>query len=121
MKQIIYYGMKDGTVFRLEGEETYRLLNGQWNTCQLYGEVEIETTKRSKIKAWALEQAVKNIKEFVVEDKPPGFDKHNIFYESGDENCRFISEGFLYPLLGKEDARSVLARFNRLESIIKAL
>lgn len=29
-------------------------------------------------------------------------------YEVGDENRRFFSEAFLYNLLGKDDARSVL-------------
>jgi hypothetical protein len=30
-------------------------------------------------------------------------------YSKGDENAPFFSEAVLYPLLGKEDARTVLA------------
>lgn len=32
----------------------------------------------------------------------------------GSEDMPFLSEGFLYPLLGKEDARSLLARVHTL-------
>ncbi len=35
-------------------------------------------------------------------------------YEEGDEKAPFFSETFLYLLLGKEDARSLLGRLNRL-------
>ncbi len=35
-------------------------------------------------------------------------------YEEGDETMPFFSEAFLYLLLGKEDARSLLGRLDRL-------
>lgn len=34
--------------------------------------------------------------------------------EPGSEDMEFLSEGFLYPLLGKEDARSLIARIHTL-------
>lgn len=36
------------------------------------------------------------------------------YYSEGDENAPFFSEAFLYSLLGKENARSVLALINNL-------
>lgn len=35
-------------------------------------------------------------------------------YEKGDETAPFFSEAFLYPLLGKDDARTVLAYIHSL-------
>lgn len=34
--------------------------------------------------------------------------KSDMGYDEGDEKCPFFSERYLYPLLGKDDARSVL-------------
>ncbi len=36
-------------------------------------------------------------------------------YEEGDENAPFFSESYLYNLLGKEDARTVLAYLHIIE------
>ncbi len=45
-----------------------------------------------------------------IECAPPElFNPKNDFYSEGDEHAPFFSEGFLYTLIGKEDARSVLA------------
>lgn len=57
----------------------------------------------------AREHALRRLEAFVVESKPFGFTDANDFYEPGDEDAPLMSEGFLYPLLGKEDARTVLA------------
>ena len=35
-------------------------------------------------------------------------------YDEGDEKCPFFSERFLYPLLGKDDARTVLGTLKRV-------
>lgn len=35
-------------------------------------------------------------------------------YEEGDEKAPFFSEAYLYPLLGKNAARTVLAAWNRV-------
>lgn len=40
--------------------------------------------------------------------------KKSDFYAEGDEKMPFFTERFLYPLLGKEDARTVLAVVNNL-------
>jgi hypothetical protein len=46
---------------------------------------------------------------------PPlkGF-KSSPYYSKGDEDAPFYSEAFLYPLLGKEEARTVLYHFHYL-------
>lgn len=54
--------------------------------------------------------AVETLLTFTVGDKPMGFHRRNPYYEKGDEDAPFFSEAFLYPLLGKEDARTLLAR-----------
>lgn len=42
-------------------------------------------------------------------------------YEPGDEDAPFFSEAFLYNLIGKEDARTVLALVKGLEKRIEEL
>ena len=44
---------------------------------------------------------------------PRGFTRSE-YYEKGDEDAPFFSEAFLYPLLGKDDARTVLAYLHSL-------
>lgn len=39
-------------------------------------------------------------------------------YEEGDEEAPFFTEAFLYNLLGKDAARTVLARFGKLEAAL---
>ncbi len=39
---------------------------------------------------------------------------HDAMYQEGDEFARFFSEAFLYNLLGKDEARSVLGIVRRL-------
>lgn len=41
------------------------------------------------------------------------FNKKNEMYERGDEKAPFFSEAYLYNLLGKEDARTLLALMRR--------
>jgi len=49
---------------------------------------------------------------------PEQFTPTNDFYSDGDENSPFFSETFLYTLLGKEDARTLLALMRKsLESV----
>lgn len=68
----------------------------------------------------ALERWIAEFEKFKVEAMPEGFNKKNAYYQAGDEDAPFWSEGFLYPLLGKEDARSLLARLRRLHDISRA-
>ncbi len=49
------------------------------------------------------------------------FDKDGDMYEPGDENAPFFSEAFLYNLLGKEAARTVLAHIRTLEEQVRQL
>jgi len=35
--------------------------------------------------------------------------KRDGYYQKGDENAPFFSEAYLYPLLGKDDARTILS------------
>jgi hypothetical protein len=49
-------------------------------------------------------------------DAPPEsvFNKENPYYSEGDEKAPIFSEAFLYTLLGKETARSILYRLNAI-------
>lgn len=55
------------------------------------------------------EGLVRSLLSFRLPETPPGF-KERDGYEPGDDRAPFFSEAFLYILLWKEDARSVLAR-----------
>ena len=59
--------------------------------------------------AGSVEQALARFANMRVERLPRGFGPGNEYYAPGDERAPLMSEGFLYPLLGKEDARTVLA------------
>jgi len=50
--------------------------------------------------------------DYVIE-----YGKKETYYEPGDELAPFFSEAFLYSLMGKEEARTILAMVN---SVIKA-
>ena len=55
-----------------------------------------------------LKAALKELLKFRLEGIPEYFTELP-GYAKGDEEAPFFSEGFLYPLLGKENARSVLS------------
>lgn len=57
-------------------------------------------------------QALTALVEFTVECRPDFSMKEG--YEPGDEKAPFFSETFLYLLLGKMDARTLLARLRRV-------
>lgn len=58
-------------------------------------------------------RAFKVLAQFKPESRPEFFEKH-YGYSKGDEHAPFFSEAFLYTLLGKEDARTLLGRMRRL-------
>ncbi len=60
------------------------------------------------------QDALQKLESFIVEDRPCGFTAENVYYEDGDESAPFMTETFLYPLLGKEDARTVLALWRKV-------
>lgn len=65
----------------------------------------------------ALKDALRMLVNFHPEDRPLQFDRKmskQTGYEAGDEKAPFISESYLYVLLGKEDARTVLAYVRRI-------
>lgn len=61
---------------------------------------------------------LKKLYEFKLEGSARELVKSCEGYEEGDEDAPFFSEGFLYPLLGKDDARTVLSQ---LSHFIRAL
>jgi len=74
----------------------------------------------ASVRKAALIKWVTDFEKFKVEALPEGFNSKNTYYQKGDEGSPFWSEGFLYPLLGKEDARTLLAWLRRLNDISKA-
>ena len=55
-----------------------------------------------------LEEAANALLELTIERVPVQFSPDNEMYEEDDEQAPFFSEAYLYNLLGKDDARSVL-------------
>lgn len=55
---------------------------------------------------------IEKLYEFVLEGWE--FDKDDEMYEDGDERAPFFSEAFLYNLLGKEHAKTVLAHVHAI-------
>lgn len=51
---------------------------------------------------------------FIEDDTKPGSDERFGMYADGDETAPFFTEAFLYNLLGKDEARSVLSIVRRL-------
>jgi hypothetical protein len=79
------------------GEETPRLIGG--------------------VDVAAAREAYLALRVFHVEFVPEGFAEEP-GYEPGDEKAPFFSEAFLYVLLGKEDARSLLGRMRTLRKAL---
>lgn len=62
-----------------------------------------------------LREAIKHFLRFVPEGVfPSDYQDITHMYEEGDNGAAFMSETFLYNAIGKEDARSVLARFDQI-------
>jgi len=53
-------------------------------------------------------EQVKKLLEFTPGDLPKSCKNKRDGYEKGDETYPFFSEAYLYNLLGKEDARTLL-------------
>ncbi len=54
------------------------------------------------------------MQKYVYGHKPMQFNRKNLYYRAGDEKAPFYSEAFLYPLLGKDDGRTVCYSFEGL-------
>jgi hypothetical protein len=65
-----------------------------------------------------LRQAVIDLMAFTPHYGMPDFlvkaAKKTGFYDEGDEDVPLVSEAFLYPLLGKDDARTFMALLNHV-------
>jgi hypothetical protein len=62
-----------------------------------------------------LEKALSRLRNLRLDRIPRGFNtKKSNGYESGNENAPFFSEAFLYNLLGKDDARTILSAMEKL-------
>jgi hypothetical protein len=65
-----------------------------------------------------LRQAVIDLMAFTPHYGMPDFlikaAKKAGFYDEGDEDVPLVSEAFLYPLLGKDDARTFMALINQV-------
>ena len=73
--------------------------------------------KKIKSKKQEILEAVKRLADFKLEwqidkERFPAFFGEG--YEPGDEDCPFFSEGCLYNLVGKEDARTVLGLIRKI-------
>lgn len=62
----------------------------------------------------SMRDKIRRMQKFACEGRPSQFSKKNPYYRKGDEKAPFYSEAFLYVLLGKEDARSVLYPFEEI-------
>lgn len=56
-----------------------------------------------------LVEAITKLYNWIPKCVPDNFDSDNDFYTVGDEDAPFFSETYLYILLGKEDARTLLS------------
>lgn len=54
------------------------------------------------------EEAYKQLREWVPEQTNVAHFEESGYYEKGDEDAPFFSEAYLYNLLGKDDARTLL-------------
>lgn len=65
------------------------------------------------------QRAVQLLSEFKCEGVPQGF-REREGYEEGDEHRPFFTEAYLYTLIGKEDARTLLCRIKRVQKAMGA-
>lgn len=60
-------------------------------------------------------KAMKRLMEWKPERWPDGFKAKANGAEAGDEQAPLFSEAYLYPLFGKDDARTILALLNEVQ------
>ena len=71
-----------------------------------------------KVQIAQIRRDLVRMRKYVYGTKPMGFTRKNPYYRKGDEKAPFYSEAFLYPLLGKEDGRTVCYSFDRLCELV---
>lgn len=74
-----------------------------------------EASSRKRTLAWIIEKLNINVNFWELEDENI---KQILEFKLSGQDTPFFSEASLYPLIGKEDARSVLALLRRLTSAI---
>lgn len=87
----------------------------------LLSDAEVRAAEAAERNSRRLDRARSILKDFAklqIEVKPKSFTKRNDMYSPGDEDAPFLSEGFLYPLLGKGDARNVLHYIKQLQAAL---
>lgn len=119
-----YFVTDDSEIYKIDkGDNWYVFRHGRWDSqcSQKPGDWIISEHKNlASARKACLKHWIEEFEKFKVWAMPMGFNAENDYYQNGDEDAPFWSESFLYPLLGKEDARSVLARLRRLNDISKA-
>ena len=60
------------------------------------------------------EDALIDLLSMRIEGQLQFLDTRDEMYEAGDENAPFFSEAYLYNLLGKDNARSILSCVSRI-------
>jgi hypothetical protein len=91
--------------------------NLQYDTQQVERTLPVETVLISAEYVPEKEDAKAIFKKLIrmkLESEPLRGFKSSDYYSKGDEDAPFFSESYLYPLLGKEDARTVLSYINNL-------
>jgi hypothetical protein len=97
---------KAGRVFRLNKEKLFESVRDL-----------VRALKELHPDAFDKQTAIKKLLAFKTHypDTENVFNQKNEMYEKGDENAPFFTEAYLYNLLGKEDARRLLALAKELE------
>lgn len=75
-----------------------------------------ELKKHAKKQVEGVREGFRQLYEKTLDDDH--LDHKSEVYEEGDEDAPFFSEAYLYNLLGKEDARSVLAWLHQIEECV---
>lgn len=95
---------------QLKWEKTFEQIKKVRETISLLQELVPEAFETKK----ALEDLLKFKPEYTDMEQF----KKNGYYDTGDEKAPFFSESYLYNLIGKEDARTLLGLLN---SLLKSL
>lgn len=118
-KKPLYIALTGGEVFKYDGRGYYKDDGYAWKyelrwEESKYNPILLCSQNEEEVRITAVKQVLLEFMQFRVQDKPTNFNKDNEFYTGEEHKCAFFTEGFLYALLGKEDARSVLIRVSKL-------
>ncbi len=65
-----------------------------------------------------LAEAFQSLKDYIPESTPDVVREDSIASGWEPGSVPFFTEGFLYPLMGKEDARSILAAIRKVQRVL---